>query len=426
MQKDLLKKINHIVDYGRNYSPYYKKLFRRINLPKKISAFSQFGAVPVTFRSELVENNDEFIAVPKNMWVDVAATTGTMGKPIYIPFTQKDVINNSDFIADKFLIFGLRKEDVAYITSPIEQSMWIGGLSVWLGCFRTGACSLRAGNIAIEKHIELIRKFSPTVIFGVPSFILRLGEEIRNSSLKNSFKPRLVVTFGENIMNRDFSRNALGRNIEKIWRSKAISLYGSTEASPGVECAFQAGHHILPEMVYVEIVDPKTHRTLGPKEEGLVVMTHFGRDGLPLIRYANGDISFLDTAKCKCGRITPRLGPVLGRIDEMVKIRGVNIYPSQLESFLQGLDFIHDFVVELFTDDNLCDGIRVFIMFKNEYRKKGRIKQLDYVQSKLKAKFGVKIDVIGFENRGKKEESGFKQHRIADKRISVDNNIIVT
>jgi phenylacetate-CoA ligase len=354
----------------------------------------------------LAKRNDEFIAVPKDMWTDLVTTTGTTGKPIYIPFTKKDILRNAYFIAKKFLIFGLKKDDVAYITVPTEQSMWIGGLSVWLGCLKIGTCSLRAGNVSIDKHTEFIERFRPTVIFGLPSFILKLGEEIKVRKFQKIKSPRLIVTFGENVMNRDFSRNTLGKNVERLWGAKVISLFGSTEGSPGIECIFQLGHHVLPEMVYIEIIDPKTLNVLKPQEEGLVVMTHFGREGLPLIRYANGDISFLVSGKCKCKRIGPRLGPVLGRIDEMVKIKGVNLYPSQIENFLLGIPFIHDFFIELFTDKNSCDKIKVNIKFKEGFHHKEKTDKLIYLQNKLKEKISVKIELE--EMKGYRKDEGWK------------------
>jgi len=415
LEKSLIRRIDGVIEYARNNSPYYNKLFQKIHLSKKINSLSQFELIPITFRDDLAKRNDEFIAVPKDMWADIVATTGTTGRPIYIPFTKKDILRNAYFIAKKFSIFGLQKDDIAYITVPVDQSMWIGGLSVWLGCVKTGTCALRAGNIGIDKHTEFIERFKPTVIFGLPSFIVRLGEEIKR--FRRISKPRLIVTFGENIMNKDFSRNALGKTIERLWGAKVISLYGSTEGSPGIECVFQLGHHILSEMVYVEIVDTKTLKVLGPGEEGLVVMTHFGREGLPLIRYANGDISFLKRGRCRCGRITPRLGPILGRIDEMIKIKGINVYPSQLEDFLLSIPFIRDFSVVLFTDKDFCDRIKTFIKFKSVLRKKEKINKIDYLQNKLKDIFGIKIEMVETKGRKEEERLKIKKNRIIDRRI---------
>jgi len=416
MKESLLRKINSVIDYSRNHSAYYKKLFKKIHLPQEIKDFSQFDAIPVTSRSELAKRNDEFIAVPKDMWADVVTTAGTTGKPIFFPFTKNDILRNAYFIAKKFSVFGLRKDDIAYITVPIDQSMWIGGLSVWLGCLKIGACSLRAGNMGIDKHIEFIKRFEPTVIFGLPSFLLKLGEEIKTSRFRNIAKPRIIITFAENIMNRDFSRNSLGKNIERLWGAKVISGYCSTEASPGFECIFQSGHHILSEMLYVEIVDPKTMKVLKPEEEGLVVMTHFGREGLPLIRYAPGDVSYLDNVRCKCGRITPRLGPILGRIDEMVKIKGVNIYPSQLENFLLGIHFIGEFFIELFTDNNLYDKIKIVIKFKDELDRRKKIDKLNHLQNKLKEIFGIKIEIKEMAGSRSEESLKVKKSRILDRR----------
>jgi phenylacetate-CoA ligase len=351
------------------------------------------------------------------MWADVVTTGGTTGKPVYIPFTKKDLFRNAYFIAKKFSVFGLRKDDIAYITAPVEQSMWIGGLSVWLGCLKIGACALRAGHISIDKHMEFLARFKPSVIFGLPSFVLRLGEEINDRMLQKIPKPRLIITFGENIMNKDFSRNILGSRIEKVWGAKVISGYGATEASPGFECVFQFGHHILSEMIYVEVVDPKTSKVLKPLEEGLVVITHFGREGLPLIRYANGDISFLDNRKCKCGRKSFRLGPVLGRIDEMVKIKGINIFPSQLEDLLLSTAFIKDFFIELFTGSDLCDKIRVLVEFKEGLSKREKKDTFNFLEAKLRDKFGIKMEVGKIKDYHKEARFKVKERRIIDKRI---------
>lgn len=417
LENNLIKKVNRLVNYARENSFYYKKLFRSIHLPEKIVTRAQFESIPVTFREDLAKRNEEFIAAPEDMWADIVMTTGTSGKPLFIPFTARDVSRNSHFIAKKFSTFGLRKDDMAYITTSVDKSMWIGGLSVWLGCLKIGACSLRAGNVGIDKHLEFIKRFNPTVIFGLPSFILKLGEELRKRIPRNIYKPRLVVTFGENIMQRDFSRNILGKNIERVWGAKIISGYGSTEASPGFECVFQLGHHILTEMIYVEIVDPKTLKVLGPGKEGLVVITHFGREGLPLIRYANGDISFLDTKKCKCGRIIPRLGPILGRTDERVKVKGVNILPTELEGFILNTPLIQHYFIELFTDKNLCDNINLNISFKGKLSRTEKIDKVKYLQNKLKEIFGIKIEIKEIRGRRAVKITNIKEHHIIDRRI---------
>jgi phenylacetate-CoA ligase len=415
LEKPYLKRINHVIDYSRNKSPYYKKLFKKIDLPRKIINLSQFESIPITFRKDLEKRNEEFVTIPRGLWADVVTTSGTTGNPIYIPFTKKDISKNAYFISKKFSTFGLGKDDMAYITIPIEQSMWIGGLSVWLGCLEIGACSLRAGNVAIDKHIEFIGRFNPTVIFGLPSFILRLGEEIKTRKPPRIIKPRLIVTFGENVMNRDFSRNALGTAIERLWGAKVISGYCSTEVSPGFECVFQTGHHILSEMAYVEIVDPKSLKVLKPGEDGLVVITHFGREGLPLIRYANGDLSFLAREKCRCARPTARLGPILGRIDEMVKIKGVNLYPSQLEAFFLGIPFICDFFIELFTDNSLCDKIKISVKFRVPLSNKDKKGKISYLEKKIKDSFNIKIDVKEMAVRKNGHNSRIKNSHIIDK-----------
>jgi phenylacetate-CoA ligase len=412
-----LKKLNEIINYSRNKSPYYKKLFKKIDLPRKIKDFSQFESIPITTRSDLERKNDEFITVPRSTWADVVSTSGTTGQPIYMPFTKKDMLRNAYFIAKKFSIFGLRKDDIVYISVPIGQSMWIGGLSVWMGCFEIGACSLRAGNIGTDKHIEFIERFHPTVIFGLPSFVLRLGEELKLRRLRGISKPRIIVTFGENIMNRDFSRNSLGLAIERVWGTKIISGYCSSEVSPGFECIFQSGHHILPEMVYVEIVDPQSQRRVEQQEEGLVVITHFGREGLPLIRYANGDLSFLVKGKCRCGRTIPRLGPVLGRIDEMVKIKGVNIHPSQVETFLFNIPFIEGFLIELFTGKDLCDKMKMIMTFRKGILGKDKANKMLYLETKLKDRFGIKIPIEEMKECVQEETSRVKSSRVVDKRI---------
>jgi phenylacetate-CoA ligase len=410
------EKLQRVVDYARRSSPYYRQLFAQIRLPRKIGDISRFESIPVTFRRDLEKRNDEFVAVPRSEWADLVTTSGTTGRSVYIPFTKKDVSRNAGFIASKFSVFGLRKDDTAYITVPMGQSMWIGGLSVWLGCLETGACALRAGTVGMETHMEFLARFRPTVIFGLPSYIRRLGEELAARGL-SGIRPRLIVTFGENIMNRDLSRNPLGRQVERLWKTKAISGYCSSEVSPGFECVFQAGHHILREMVYVEIVDPRSQKLLKAGEEGLVVTTHFGRDGLPLIRYANGDISFLVKGRCRCGRSSHRLGPIVGRIDEMLKVKGVTICPSNIEGILRGMPSIDDFSIELFGNQGQCDRIEVRVRFKKGAGGDVERRGVQYIEAKLKDLTGIRMAVEEM-GRGEKEVS-FRKTHIIDRRKNI-------
>jgi len=222
---------------------------------------------------------------------------------------------------------------------------------------RFGCCVLRFGPGFGEEQVNTMSALGATVLHAVPSFAATLG--LQAAPRRGELKVRKVVTIGENVMTRDLLRNALGRKIEELWGVELFSTYGCTEGPfIAAECGARAGHHYHPYEVLVEVLDGETHRPVEPGELGVVAVTPLGVEGFPLLRYLTGDVSFLVPGECPCGVLTPRLGPIVARTDQRMKIKGAVVYPEAVKEIIRGFPEIDGFQIEVYTR-GFVDELRV-------------------------------------------------------------------
>ncbi|HEY9113701.1 MAG TPA: AMP-binding protein, partial [Bacteroidales bacterium] len=267
----------------------------------------------------------------------------------------------------------------------------MAGLAYFLGLRKLGAGIVRVGPGLQQLQFESIKKFSPTGIVVVPSFIPQLidfaeqhGIDYKNSSIKKA------VCIGEPIRNTDFTLNTLGKKISEKWDIQLYSTYASTEMGTAfTECfAGQGGHH-HPEMIIVEFLD-ENNKPVAEGEPGEVTITTLGVEAMPLLRFKTGDICYHFTEPCSCGRTTMRLGPVIGRKKHMIKLKGTTLYPPAIVDVLNELDFIENYVIEVFTNPLGNDEILIKAgckegILKNEKEIK------DHFRSKLRVAPEIKF-----------------------------------
>jgi len=364
IRKLQFRKLKETIEYAYAKSKFYKEMFKKLKIsPKDIKRIEDIQRIPITTKDDLRERNFDFVTVSSDDWVDCFATSGTTGKPIYLPCTKEDLKRIANLTAKSFQIAGVKKEDIVQFTLPIGTAMWIAGVGFWLGNLVNETCTLRMGSGNIEAQIQNMLLLKPTILLGTPSFLINLGIVAGKNKYFDEIRPRLLLITAENILTSDLKRNLLGKRLIEAWGGVPVrSGFGSNEMEVvGFECEVEEGHHIPAEGIFFEIVDPKTHKVLKDGEEGMLVITHLGVKGLPLIRYAHGDITFKIFKKCKCGRTTARIGPILGRTDQELKIKGVNIYPSAIEEVILGIPKIDRYYIEAYTDENLMDRLRIYL-----------------------------------------------------------------
>jgi phenylacetate-CoA ligase len=266
---------------------------------------------------------------------------------------------------------------------------FVAGLAYYLGIRRLGAAAVRNGLASLDSHLEIIRRLSPTVLVGVPTFLRKLGQYMEANGLPPAgTRVRMLVCIGEPVRDERLDFLRLGRDLETIWPAKVYSTYASSETiTTFCECTAQRGGHLHPDLGIVEILDDDG-RPVPEGATGEVVVTPLGIEGMPLVRFRTGDISFLAAEPCPCGRRSPRLGPILGRKRQMMKVRGTTLYPQAIYSVLDSMPGIGDYYVKVTSEDALSDEIEVHASVRD-----GSC-SAEQIRSKLQARLRVTPAVV--------------------------------
>lgn len=378
-------RLPELLNYLKDHSTFYSELFRKhqINI-NEIRQLEDLAKIPVTTKDDLQERTDDFLCVPKNKIVDFVTTSGTLGEPLAFAMTDKDLdrLAYNEYIS--FSCANTTAEDIFQLMVTIDKR-FMAGMAYFLGLRKLGAGIIRLGPGLQELQFESIRKFAPNGLITVPSFIPKLieyatknGIDFRNSSVQKA------VCIGEPIRNPDFSLNALGKKITDNWDIKLYSTYASTEMGTAfTECEAGRGGHHHPEMIIVEFLD-ENNQTVRADEAGEVTITTLGVEGMPLLRFKTGDICYHHTETCSCGRNTLRLGPVIGRKQQMIKFKGTTLYPPAIYDVLNGIDIIENYIIEVSTNSLGTDDILI---------KTGCKKTDQHIEKNIKDRFRAKLRV---------------------------------
>lgn len=351
-QLELLKK--HL-SYTLAHSPFYKGKFSEQDITA-ISRLSELSGFIKTSKKDLAEFNAEFLSISHREVVEYVTTSGTTGKPVTIALSKNDLERLAYNEARSLEIAGFTADDIVQVTTTLDKC-FMAGMAYYLGLTKIGAAVLRAGQGTPEFHWEMIRKINPTAFIAVPSFLQKLGAH--SGALSNRITKALCI--GEPLRNADFSDNQLSKNIKKQWDIDLRSTYASTEmATAFTECQEKQGGHLLPELIVLEILDENGNE-VADGGLGEVTVTPLGIEGMPLVRFQTGDLARKHTEVCSCGRTTPRLGPIEGRLAQMIKLKGTTIYPNQIEEILHNYPFASPYLIEIDQDYNGLDEVSLVL-----------------------------------------------------------------
>lgn len=358
VQETLLQR--HLL-YAAEASPYYRRLFRESAIDPASITLATLDRIPVTDRAAFGERNGDFLAVPMSAIVDIVLSSGTTGLPTSVMYTEKDLQRLAYNEELSFLACGVSPDDIALLTCTIDRC-FVAGLAYFSGIRKLGAAAVRNGLASVESHLEIIRRLQPTVIVGVPTFLLKLGRHLASQGLPpHSSGVRKLVCIGEPIRDRELGFVKAGEELESLWGAPIYSTYASSETITSFcECTAQAGGHLHPDLAIIEILD-ENDRQLGANEVGEVVVTPLGIEGMPLVRFKTGDISFLIDSPCTCGRQSVRLGPILGRKKQMMKLKGTTVYPESIYAVLDTIPGVGEYFVTASSDYDLSDRVKVFV-----------------------------------------------------------------
>lgn len=409
-----LKRLNQTVQRAYKNIPFYRDTFSKLNIkPKDITSLKDIQKLPFTTREDLRENYPfGLLAVEREQVVRLHTSSGTTGKPKAIFFTKKDIDQAAELIARCLTMTGIKKDDV--LQNMMTYGLFTGALIMHYGAEKVGVLVIPAGPGHTKRQIALMQDFKTTTLHLTPSYALYLADVMNNQGLnpKRDFFLRRAYLGAE-----PYSEETR-KKIEKFFHIDVYNSYGLSEMNgPGVafECAEKNGMHLWEDNFIMEIINPETGEELPEGEKGELVLTTLCREAMPILRYRTRDITMVIPGKCKCGRTHRRISRIIGRTDDMFIVRGVNIFPQQIEQVLMGVKGVaQNYQIILESYDQMTVRVEISRDLFD-----GRIEHLMSLQSEITEKLRSEILVkpkVELLEPGTLPVSEGKATRVIDKR----------
>ncbi len=413
------KRLHKIVEYVYHNVPFYrKKLQERDLIPDDIQTIEDITKLPYTTKKDLRDNYPTGLqAAPMSQVIRVHASSGTTGNPTIVGYTRKDIAIWTECMSRCLTAYGIGKSDIFSVS--YGYGLFTGGLGAHNGVENVGAAVVPASTGNTEKHAKLIRDLGITGIACTPSYALYLAETMEKMGItKEQIKLR-VGAFGA----EPWTEN-MRKEIEERLGLKAYNLYGLSEImgpSVSYECQCQHGSHICEDHFFPEIINPVTLEPLPKGHTGELVFTTLTKEGMPVLRYRTRDICSLMEGECDCGRTAVRMSAIEGRSDDMLIIRGINVFPSQVESVVLAIPEIAPRYMLIIDRINNLDTLTVQVevrpdYFTSDFDTPGAVENLrKKVEMKLRSvlSIGAKVEI---KAPGSIERSQGKSVRVLDKR----------
>jgi len=411
-----LKRLQDTVKRAYENVPYYHRRFDELGIePEDIESLEDIKKLPFTTKQDLREAYPfGMFAVPDEDIIEVHASSGTTGKPTVSGYTQKDIDLWSEVMARALTMAGAGRRD--RIQNCYGYGLFTGGLGVHYGAQRIGATviPISAGNT--KRQIEIMQDFGTTILTCTPSYALYLAEVLQKENVKIDNLKLKAGVFGAEMWTEEM-RDAIEERLGLI----ALNIYGLTEIiGPGVamECQEKNGLHIFEDHFYPEIIDPETLKNLPPGKKGELVLTTLTREAMPIIRFRTRDITTLRKGECPCGRTLIRMDRITGRSDDMLKIRGVIVFPSQIEEALLKINGLEPHYQIVVTRPKYLDELEVQVeaspaLFSDEVKHVEEAKKM--IEEHLQREIGLRVNVTLVEPESLPRSEG-KAIRVIDKR----------
>ncbi len=400
--------------------PAYRKKMEDAGVkPEDIQSLKDLAKMPFVTKQDLRDNYPfGLFAVEKEELVRIHASSGTTGKPTVVGYTKRDLEMWTECVSRIAAMGGATKQDVAQIC--FGYGMFTGALGLHFGLENIGATLVPSSTGNSEKQIMYMKDFGTTLLVATPSYALRLAEV----ALSMGIDPKKDLNVKIGLVGSELLTEAMREEMHKLWGDDMLvtSNYGMSELmGPGVsgECEHMCGMHINEDYFIPEIIDPKTGEVLPPGEKGELVVTCIYKEGLPLIRYRTKDVTRLIYEPCKCGRTTCRMENLDGRTDDMLKIRGVNVFPSQIEEVILSVDEIGPHYEIILTRKDHADRMEIRVELLKET---DSYKELEEIEKKIKSKLRIVLGLdakISLESPNTLQRFEGKAKRVKDLREGI-------
>jgi phenylacetate-CoA ligase len=401
-----------------NNVPFYNRKFKELGIkPDDIKSIQDISKLPTTKKTDLRDNYPfDLFAVPKKDIVRIHASSGTSGKPTVVGYTATDIDTWSDLMARNFTMVGLDNNDV--FQNAVNYGLFTGGLGFHYGIEKIGAMTVPSGTGNTARQLEMMMDFGVTALHCTPSYALYLAETAQEMDIVDKLSLK-VGCFGA----EPWSSNTR-KQLENAFNIKAYDSYGLSELmGPGIafECEEQDGLHVWSDHFIVEVLDENGEQ-VAEGEKGELVLTSLTKEALPIIRYRTGDITRLLESECSCGRTTARISRLLGRADDMLIVRGINVFPSQVEDVIVRIPEITEhFQIIVDRNSKMMDELTVRVELEEEAFT-GELKDLAavkrHVENELKGILNIRTNVELVE-RGTIPRTAGKSKKVVDRRTAL-------
>jgi len=414
LQSGYLKKL--IPYIYQNCAVYRQKLDAAGVKPDSVKSIDDIKRLPITTKEDMRDNYPYgLFSTPQDRITEIHVSSGTTGNPTLVGYTKDDVKLWGDVMARAFCCAGAEPGDTIQIA--YGYGLFTGGLGAHYGALEMGLRILPTSSGQTARQLKLMQDFKPRIIACTPSYVLYMAEQAKEMGIDPTKGNWKIGVFGAEPWSE-----SMRREIEAAWNMLATDIYGLSEIiGPGVaqECHHKDGLHVFSDVFYPEIVDPKTGREVREGEDGELVITTLTKQGIPLIRYGTRDIVSMTHEKCRCGRTSPRISKIKGRTDDMIVVRGINVFPSQIEHVLVGIEGTQPhYQIIVDRQAHHLDEVEVLVEVEQRFFS-DEIKRLNELGKKIKKEIenvlsiGVKVTLVEPKTIARSEG---KAKRIVDKR----------
>lgn len=416
LEKLQLRRLQETVFRAYSFVPcYYEKMNQLGIKPDDIKSLADLTKLPLTSKEDLRENYPfNMFAVPMNEVVRIHSSSGTTGKPTVVGYSRKDIEIWTELMARALVCAGASKDSI--IQNAYGYGLFTGGLGIHYGAERIGASVIPSSGGNTKRQVMLMQDFGTTVLTCTPSYSLFMYETMQEMGIDPDDLKLACGVFGA----EPWSEN-MRRDIESKLKINAYDIYGLSEVigpGVGIECSAKNGLHLAEDHFLVEVIDPETGEPLPEGSPGELVITTITKEAMPVIRYRTSDLTTLDWSPCSCGRNLVRMHKITGRSDDMIIIRGVNVFPSMVESVLLNIPGVEPFYLLVVERHGNLDQLEVHVevsegLFSDEVRKLEDLGKL--ITKELESALGIGVKVRLVEPKSIERSEG-KAQRVIDNR----------
>ena len=411
--RQLKQLVNNLYSFNRFY---HDRMVAEHVHPDDINSLADITKLPFMYKQDLRDNYPtNMFTVPNKEVVRYHVSSGTTGKPTLVGYTRNDLDYWTEALARSLTSVGIGPDDTIQIS--YGYGLFTGGLGLHYGAEKVGATVLPTGVGSTQRQIELIQDLGVTAIACTPSYLIHMGDVAKEMGVDF----RRDTNLRKAVLGAEPWSESMRQHIEESMGIRAYDIYGTSEQAGPMftECEERKGIHVAGDIMYVEILDPDTGESLEPGQKGEMVVTMLKKEAMPMIRYKIRDITMLMDDECECGRTSPRISRITGRTDDMLIIRGINVFPSQIEYTLLQIPEVGESYMIYVTREGALDNVRLQVelkpeAFSDKVDDMNRLRA--HIESQMKLYLNIAVEVE-LKAPGELPRFEGKAKRVIDKRV---------